>query len=149
MSARTTKDDILAFAKHFPFFNLIGLELLDLKPRWSLTRITARNDLNQPAGILHGGVIASLIDTGIAQAMLLTDEFQKVREDAGALVSVDLRIRYLRPVSSGAITCESNIVHLGRKIVHASSVVKNDAGKDVALGESIYMIVPGSDLHRG
>lgn len=149
MSARTTKEDILAFAKHFPFFNLIGLELLDLKPRWSLTRITARNDLNQPAGILHGGVIASLIDTGIAQAMLLTDEFQKVRADAGALVSVDLRIRYLRPVSSGAITCESHIVHLGRKIVHASSVVKNDAGKDVALGESIYMIVPGSDLHRG
>ncbi len=149
MSARTTKDDVLAFAKHFPFFNLIGLELLDLKPRWSLTRITARNDLNQPAGIRHGGVIASLIDTGIAQAMLLTDEFQKVRADAGALVSVDLRIRYLRPVSSGSITCESNIVHLGRKIVHASSVVKNDAGKDVALGESIYMIVPGSDLHRG
>ena len=149
MSDRTTKEDILAFAKHFPFFNLIGLELLDLKPRWSLTRITARNDLNQPAGILHGGVIASLIDTGIAQAMLLTDEFQKVRADAGALVSVDLRVRYLRPVSSGAITCESNIVHLGRKIVHASSVVKNDAGKDVALGESIYMIVPGCDLHRG
>ncbi|HEY6557727.1 MAG TPA: PaaI family thioesterase [Polyangiaceae bacterium] len=149
MSDRATKDDILAFAKHFPFFNLIGLELLDLKPRWSLTRITARPDLNQPAGILHGGIIASLIDTGIAQAMLLTDEFQKVRAEAGALVSVDLRVRYLRPVSSGFITCESNIVHLGRKIVHASSLVKNDAGKDVALGESIYMIVPGSDLHRG
>jgi len=26
--------------------------------------------------------------------------------------------------------------------------VKNEAGKDVALGESIYMIVPGSDLHK-
>ena len=148
MSARTTKDDILAFAKHFPFFNLIGLELLDLKPRWSLTRVTARPDLNQPAGIMHGGVIASLIDTGIAQALLLTDEFQAVRAEAGALVSVDLRIRYLRPVSGGSITCESTIGHLGRKIVHASSVVKNEAGKDVALGESIYMIVPGSDLHK-
>jgi uncharacterized protein (TIGR00369 family) len=147
MTSRSNKDDILAFAKHFPFFNLIGLELLDLKPRWSLTRITARPDLNQPAGIMHGGVIASLVDTGIAQALLLTDEFQAAMAEGGALVSVDLRIRYLRPVTSGAITCESTIPRLGRKIVHAASVVKNDAGKDVALGESIYMIVSGSDLH--
>jgi uncharacterized protein (TIGR00369 family) len=141
-----SKETIIEFAKHFPFFNLIGLELLDLKPRWSRTRLTHRADLNQPAGIMHGGVIASLIDTGIAQALLLTEEFQAVRAEGGALVSVDLRVRYLRPVTAGAITCESNIVHLGRKIVHASSLVTNDAGKEVALGESIYMIVAGDDL---
>lgn len=147
MTSRGNKEDILAFAKHFPFFNLIGLELLDVKPKWSLTRVTARPDLNQPAGILHGGVIASLIDTGIAQSLILTDAFQAVMAQGGALVSVDLRVRYLRPVTSGAITCESNVLHLGRKIVHASSLVTNDAGKEVALGDSIYMIVPGTDLH--
>jgi uncharacterized protein (TIGR00369 family) len=146
---RTNKQDILEFAKHFPFFNLIGLELLDLKPKWSLTRLTARPDLNQPAGIMHGGVIASLIDTGIAQALLLTDEFQAVVAEGGALVSVDLRVRYLRPVTSGSITCESTIVRLGRRIVHAASVVENEQKKQVALGDSIYMIVSSNDLHAG
>lgn len=146
MATRRTKEDILAFAKHFPFFNLIGLEVLDLKPNWSLTRVTARPDLNQPAGIMHGGVIASLIDTGIAQAMLLTDTFQTAMAEGSVLVSVDLRVKYLRPVTSGAITCESTILRPGRKIVHASSLVTNEAGKQVALGDSIYMIVPGTDL---
>lgn len=148
MNPRSSKQTILDFAKAFPFFNLIGLEVLDLKPQWSLTRLSARPDLNQPAGIMHGGVIASLIDTGIAQALLLTDAFQAVAAEGGALVSVDLRIKYLRPVSSGSITCESTVLHMGRKIVHASSVVTNEAGKQVALGDSIYMIVPGADLHR-
>lgn len=148
MPSRANKEDTLAFAKQFPFFKLIGLEVLDLKPKWSLTRVTARPDLNQPAGILHGGVIAALIDTGIAQALLLTEEYQTVRENGGALVSVDLRVKYFRPVSSGAITCESTIPRLGRRIVHASSVVRNEAGKDVAVGDSIYMMVQGADLHR-
>jgi uncharacterized protein (TIGR00369 family) len=147
MTSRSSKEDVLAFAKHFPFFNLIGLELVDVKPKWSLTRLTARPDLNQPGGILHGGVIASLIDTGIAQALILTDAFQAAMAEGGLLVSVDLRVRYLRPVSSGAITCESTIVHMGRKIVHAGSLVTNEAGKQVAIGDSIYMIVPGSDVH--
>jgi len=148
MPPRTTKDEILAFAKEFPFFKLIGLEVLDLEPRWSLTRITSRPDLNQPAGILHGGIIATLVDTGIAQAMMLTDEYQAAMQQDSALVSVDLRIKYFRPVSSGAITCESSIVRLGRRIVHASSLVKNDAGKDVAGGDSIYMIVSSTDVRR-
>ena len=146
MAARSTNQEILAFAKHFPFFNLIGLEVLDVKPNWSLTRITSRPDLNQPAGIMHGGVIAALIDTGIAQAMLLTDTIQTAMAEGAALVSIDLRVKYLRPVTAGSITCESRILHGGRKIVHASSVVTNDAGKQVALGDSTYMIVPGTDL---
>jgi hypothetical protein len=49
-------------------------------------------------------------------------------------------------VSSGSIVCETTVPRLGRRIIHASSVVKNDAGKDVALGDSIYMVVAGSDL---
>jgi uncharacterized protein (TIGR00369 family) len=148
VSLRRTKDDILQFAKVFPFFNLIGLEIEDIAPKWSRTKITWRPDLTQPAGIMHGGVIASLIDTGIAQALILTDEFQAVINEGGALVSVDLRIKYFRPVTSGAIYCESKIPRLGKRIIHASSIVTDANGKEVAAGDSIYMVVKSDDLQR-
>jgi uncharacterized protein (TIGR00369 family) len=91
-------------------------------------------------------VIATLIDTGIAHALFMTDRFQELAARGGSIVSVDLRVKYLQPVSSGSIVCESTIVKLGRRLIHASSVVTHDTGREVALGDSIYMAVPGEDI---
>ncbi|MBX7166639.1 MAG: PaaI family thioesterase [Pirellulales bacterium] len=136
-----TREQFLQMASDFPFFRLIGLEILDMQPGWSKTQVTYRPDLCQPAGIMHGGVIASLIDTGIAHALLLTDAFREVAAVGGAIVSVDLRVKYLRPVSEGIIICESKIPRIGRQLFHAESVVVNAEGKEVARGDSIYMAV--------
>lgn len=147
-AAQPDKEPILAFLRDFPFFNLIGLEVLDLAPGWSKTRITWRPDLCQPAGILHGGMIATLVDTGIAHALLLTEMYQQLSGEGHTIVSVDLRIKYLRPVSLGPITCESTIPRLGRNIIHGESIVLNDQGKEVARGDSIYMTVHRDRLQR-
>ncbi|MFQ5515568.1 MAG: hypothetical protein ACE5FG_14220 [Myxococcota bacterium] len=53
-----------------------------------------REELRNPNGAVHGGAIASLIDAGITQAMLMTEEYQvAVREKQGFLTTIDLRIR--------------------------------------------------------
>jgi uncharacterized protein (TIGR00369 family) len=110
--------------------------------------VSYREDLAQPAGILHGGVISALIDTGIAHALMMTDRFTELRRDGGALVSVDLRVKFLRPVSEGTIHCDAKIVRLGRQIVHAEGVVTGEDGKEVARGDAIYMAVPKSQIER-
>lgn len=135
------KTRLLEFTSNFPFFNLIGLRVVDMRPGWSQTEITWREDLCQPAGIIHGGMIATLVDTGIAHALLLTDMYRELHAEGHVLVSVDLRIKYLRPVSGGTIRCESSIPRLGRHIIHGESVVVNEQGKEVARGDSIYMTV--------
>lgn len=145
---RYSREGILAFAVQFPFFRLIGLEVLDLSPGWSKTRLEFRPDLVQPAGIMHGGILASLIDTGIAHALLLTDRFQELRDQRGALVSVDLRVKFLRPVSAGMVTCEATVVRLGRHIMHVEAVVTNDEDKEVARGDATYMAVRGDQIER-
>jgi uncharacterized protein (TIGR00369 family) len=145
---RYSRAGVLAFAENFPFFRLIGLEVIDVEPGWSKTRLEHRPDLAQPAGIMHGGVIASLIDTGIAHALLLTDRFRELREEKGALVSVDLRVKFLRPVSEDAVVCEAKVIRLGRQIIHAEAVVTGPDGKEVARGDAIYMAVPGKQIQR-
>jgi acyl-CoA thioesterase len=126
----------------------MGLRVLDVGPGWSKATASYREDLVQPAGIMHGGVISSLIDTGIAHALMMTDRLTEVHREGGALVSVDLRVKFIRPVAQGTIFCDAKIVRLGRQIVHAEAIVTGEDGKEVARGDAIYMAVPQSQIER-
>ena len=130
-------------ARELPFFKLMGYEVVDFGPGWSTAQIRFRPELANPNGVLHGGVIATLIDAGTTQAMLTTEQFQMVRDTRGIMTTIDLRVKYLRPVSEGVITCESKIPHLGRRIAHAQSVVTNEEGKEIAIGDATLMIIAG------
>ena len=135
------RERLFAEARQFPFFNLIGLELLDIEPGRSTARVAWRPDLTQPAGLMHGGVVASLVDTGTAYALLVCDELRDTLCAGGSLVTIDLRVKYLRPVSAGTITCKSRVTRMGRQIIHTEAVVTNEAGKEVARGDAIYTTV--------
>jgi acyl-CoA thioesterase len=139
----TLKRKLHEFAKNFPFFDLIGFSLIDFGPKWAKTQIALRPELQNANGVMHGGVIASLIDASITQAMLMTDEYQQVRDTKGSMTSVDLRVKYLRPLARGTASCDARIIHLGRRVGHATAVVTNEDGKEIALGDSTIMITLG------
>ena len=107
------RQGLFQFFREFPFFKLLGIELVEVEPGRAVLSVAWRPDLCQPAGILHGGVIASLVDTAIAQSILLTPRYMAAHERRHRIVSVDLRIKYLRPVSEGVITCEAH--HAARR----------------------------------
>jgi uncharacterized protein (TIGR00369 family) len=131
------------FAERFPLFRLLGVELLEFRPGFARTRLPLRDDLKNANGVMHGGILATLIDITITQSMLMTDEYQRVRETRGTLTSVDLRVKYLRPLSSGFALCEATVPHLGKRISHASAVVKNGEDKPLAFGDSTILITLG------
>ena len=134
------KQKMLEFARGFPFFQLIGFEVTDFGPKWAKCQVKGRNELQNPNGMIHGGVVATLIDATITQALLMTDEYQQVRDTKGSLSTVDLHVKYLRPVQHGRLVCDAKIVHLGKRMIHAQAVVTNEQGKEIALGDASLMI---------
>jgi len=136
------------FFNKFPFFQLLGFELVEVEPERARLAMSWRTDLCQPAGIMHGGAIASLVDTAIAHSILLTPLYMEAHKQGGRIVSLDLRIKYLRPVSAGKIFCNARVTRLGRQIIHAVADVTDGEGKDVATGDSIYMLVAGERLQK-
>lgn len=142
------REELFEFFRNFPFFKLMGIELVDVEPGRAVLSASWRADLSQPAGIMHGGVIASLVDTTIAQSMLLVPRCIEAHERGARIVSVDLRIKYLRPVSEGKIICEATTPRVGRTITHSTAVVTDSDGKEVATGDSIYMIVEAERLKK-
>jgi len=101
-----------------------------------------RNHL-QPFGIVHGGVIATLIDTATFWA-----GFGSLAPDAG-LVNVDLKLNYLQAVSSGRLVASGKAVRLGRTLSYTEATVTGPDGALVAHGTSTLMTLPGKGLTLG
>ena len=146
---RAERESVRQFFATFAFFKLMGFELLEVEPGRARLAMTWRADLTQPAGIMHGGAIAALADTSIAHSILLTPEYLEAAPQGGRIVSLDLRIKYLRPVSEGKIFCDARVTRMGRQIIHTAADVTNSEGKEVATGDSIYMMLARERLKKG
>ena len=116
----------LAFAK------LVGMRLVDIRPNEAVIQMEMRDDLRQPSGVLHGGVTATLIDTAMAFAV------RTHLADHEYTATIDLTVHYLRPHTSGTVTCMAKCVRAGKRIFTVSADVENDAGKLIATGLSTY-----------
>ena len=141
-------DALRSRAATLPFFRLIGLEVEEMQPGRSVLTLRHRPDLAQPVGILHGGVTAALVDTGIAYAVLARDEIRRLVEAGGSVVAIDLRVKYFRPVAAGRLTCVSTLTRMGRRVIHGESIVTNEQDQEVARGDSIYGTVNANEMAR-
>jgi uncharacterized protein (TIGR00369 family) len=97
----------------------------------------------QPFGIVHGGVLATLIDTATFWSV-----FMRLPEDAG-LVNIDLKLNYLKSISTGLITAQGRCIRAGRTINYAEASVTDEKGNILAHGTSTLMVMPGKGIRVG
>ena len=95
----------------------------------------------QPFGIVHGGVISTLIDTATFWA-----GFLRLPEDTG-LVNVDLKLNYLQSVSEGKLIAKGSCLRHGKSISYSEAKVFDENEKLVAHGTSTLMLLPGKGLN--
>lgn len=115
-----------------PFARLMGMRLVDIRPNEAVIRIEMRDDLRQPAGVLHGGVTATLIDTAMAFAVIT-----RLAADERAS-TIDLTVHYLRPHTEGSFTCTAKVVRAGKRIFTVSADVVNENDRLIATAISTY-----------
>lgn len=126
-----------------PYPSLIGLRLEAID--FDSARIALELDERhlQPFGIVHGGVLATLIDTATFWAA-----FMRLPEDVG-LVNIDLKLNYLQPVQAGRLAAAGRCVRPGRTISYAEAHVTGEDGALLAHGTSTLMALPGKGLALG
>ena len=101
------------------YARFLGLEMCEIEGQTAIC-LDVRDELKQNHGVVHGGAIASLIDTASAFAILvLQQENEKV-------TTTDLTIHYLRPVTSGQMIAVAKIVRAGRRRFVVSVEVRNN-----------------------
>ena len=119
-----------------PYARLLGLELGEVDRGAVSIHLEVRDDLRQNQGVVHGGAVASLIDTAAAFAVLTQLETNE------RVTTTDLTIHYLRPASSGRLTARARIVRSGRRLFVLSVEVTNNQQILVATAVTSYMRLP-------
>lgn len=87
-----------------------------------------RPDMTNPVGILHGGVIAAIMDEAMGIAIYTLD-------DTNFFVAINLVTDFLRSAKLGeVVTARAKVVRRGRRIIHAECNIFNAAGELLAKG---------------
>jgi uncharacterized protein (TIGR00369 family) len=126
-----------------PYPALIGMTLAQLAYDRCRIELTLAERHLQPFGIVHGGVLATLIDTATFWA-----GFLRLPEDTG-LVNVDLKLNYLKAVAHGRLRAEGECLRAGRQLSYTQASIFDEAGELVAHGTSTLMALPGKGLKLG
>jgi uncharacterized protein (TIGR00369 family) len=130
-----------------PFHRFLGLspECFDMEN--GRIYFDMRDELvgNNHFKILHGGVIASILDTEGGFVLVLDGAW---RPSAGPSVSpflikggtIDLRIDYLRPGKGKHFVASGTILRRGNKVAVARTELRNEQDELIAVGTGTYLV---------
>jgi len=116
-----------------PFARLIGIELEDVQVGIATLALEVREELKQNHGVVHGGVVASLIDSAAAFAVI------SVLSPDERATTADLTISYLRPLTKGRARSTARVVRAGRRLIVVSAELSDDAGNLSATALTTYI----------
>ena len=128
-----------AFAE-VAYARLLGLELTEVRRGAALLSLNVRPELTRMEGIMHGGAIASLMDSAAAFAVL------SLLAPGDQTVTVDLTLHFLRPTTTGRLAAHARILRAGRRLATVSIEATNDAGELVATALTTYAIRRKQDV---
>lgn len=116
-----------------PFARLIGIELDEVESGVATAGFEIRTELMQNHGVVHGGAVASLIDTATAFAVI------SVLPPDERATTADLTISYLRPLTKGPVRCTARVLRAGRRLIVVSAELFDELGNLAATALTTYI----------
>jgi uncharacterized protein (TIGR00369 family) len=118
-----------------PYFpRLLGFEVEEIRQDYCRMRLPWRFELTQPAGVVHGGAIASLVDSVVVPAI------GSAYDEQVSFVTIDMQIQYRGAVVQEDQVAEGWVTNRGRSIVFCEAEVLTASGKPVAKGMLTYRL---------
>jgi uncharacterized protein (TIGR00369 family) len=91
------------------FDHLYGLEILSADEEIVRGVVPVRDELKQPAGLVHGGVYAS-----IAESLASLGTLVRVLPQGKVAMGLANQTSFIRPITAGTIHAEARPLHRGR-----------------------------------
>ena len=89
-----------------------------------------------PNGVVHGGVVFTLVDTAMGRATM------SVLEEGRICASIEVAVRYLRPITDGRLVATAAVLRAGRRIVHLEGRVTVDGDdRPVAVVQASFAVL--------
>ncbi|MEL6545192.1 MAG: PaaI family thioesterase [Myxococcota bacterium] len=134
-------DAVRELVRTAPFPHHMSMTLEEMTPGGCVVELAVSKKHLQPFQIVHGGVLATLIDTATFWAVFLSLPSQN-----DGLVNVDLKLNYLAPVTGGVLRATGTEIRMGKRIGYSEAHVRAEDGTLVAHGTSTLAVLPGKGL---
>ena len=125
-----------------PYASQLGMEFVEAGDGYAKLRLPFRKENITTADALHGGAVASLIDTTGAMAAWTTAEIATPRYFGS---TVGINVNYLSAVIGQDCYAEGRVLKRGREIIYTEVRVTNAEGKLCAQGTVVYRIIERRD----
>lgn len=120
-----------------PFDALVGTEWLDDDPEHARVRVQMRDELRQPVGLLHGGVMATLVDSVCSRATALA-----VLGDGMIVMGQSISVSFIRPITEGYAEVEARARHRGRTTWVWEAEVRDSQNRLCAMAQMTVAVRP-------
>lgn len=112
--------------KNQPFLSFVDMKLDKLEKGKSILSCENKKELHQGLGYMHGGVVASILDTAggyAAVTMIPSNCF---------VVTSELKINYMRPVIAKKVFGFGEVINKGRNLVVVEATLKDEKNNMLA-----------------
>jgi len=122
-----------------PVAALLGFHVTEVEEGRVAMVLTPAEYHYNPIGAVHGGVIATLLDS------VMTCAVQSRLAAGQGCTTLEIKVNYLRGVvtATGPVTAEGRVLHLGRSTGMAEGTLTDAAGRRYAHATTTCMILGG------
>jgi 1,4-dihydroxy-2-naphthoyl-CoA hydrolase len=110
------------------FDRLYGLHIVDYAEGEVSAQVTVRDEVKQPAGLVHGGVYASIAESMASLATAIA-----VMPEGKMAMGLSNSTSFLRPVTEGVVHAQASVIHRGRTTWVWDVRFTDDAGRSCAV----------------
>src|SRR5262245_51284226 len=110
------RERLFALIDGAPFVKHMGMRITDIAWGSAAFELEAADYRLQPFGVVHGGNIATLIDSATFWAC-----FVAMGSDDDGLASVDLKLNYLAPAHCETLRCSARMIKEGKTLYYAEA----------------------------
>ena len=102
------------------FTGYVGIELDEIRPGYCRAHLDIKDYHLNPMGSLHGGAAFTLMDVAAGYSGVYANGNHR------GLVTQCADIHFLRPITEGRATAESNVIKSGRNTAYSEVKVMNE-----------------------
>lgn len=128
-----------------PFGQLLGFEVVEWSDGFVRMTMAIRPEHLNRSGVLHGGIVSSLLDTACGYAGTWCSRPRHVRW----ALTLSLTTHFAGQARGGILSTTARIRGGGRRIFMASAEVLGEDGRLVGFGDAVLRYRSGSELAEG
>jgi uncharacterized protein (TIGR00369 family) len=124
----------LTKAAESTFWGYLGCELVSMTEKQVIISLEVQSHHLNIIGIVHGGVLSSLLDNAMGIAVMVARPEDKA-------VTTNLNVHFVSPLKEGKLIVTAGIVHQSRKMITTQGRVTDAEGNLSAIGTGSFRVI--------